>query len=141
MSYNEYFYMAVFSNSFSIPWHSIQQHRIKGIRLVSVETAKSQYDFFSLNSRRPSNDFVRFFSVQTTLQKYCEYNLHNNDVYRYLWYSCLYIYIVVWMLKNLMPLLFDGWWLFKVKKLHWLFVVCSLTSSMPLIRCCCMLRH
>ena len=34
---------------------------------VSMETAKSQYEFFTINSRRPSidNDF-RFFSTQTT---------------------------------------------------------------------------
>ena len=38
---------------------------------------------------------------------------------------------VVWTLKNLTSLSFDGRRLFKVIKSHWLFAVSTLTSSVP----------
>ena len=62
--------MAVFSNNFSIQWHNIQLHGIRSTGLVSLENAKSQCEFVTLNSHRPSNDHdVNFLSAQTTLQK------------------------------------------------------------------------
>ena len=53
LSCSDYFYMVVFSDVLSILWRSIQQHRMRGTALVIKETAKSQCEFFTLNSRQP----------------------------------------------------------------------------------------
>ena len=47
-----------------------------GTGSVRMETAKSQCEFVTLNSRRPSNDYdVRFFSTQLTSQKFKFYDV------------------------------------------------------------------
>ena len=44
---------------------------VRGTGLVSVETVKSQCDFFTLNSHRLSSDYdVKFFSIQITTYMY-----------------------------------------------------------------------
>ena len=85
MSFKEYFYMDALSDNFSIQWRSMQQHQIRSIGLVSVETAKSQRNFFTLNDRRPSNDNdVKFFNIQTAIAQKLQIRMN----------------IVVWTLKN-----------------------------------------
>ena len=50
--------------------NDIAYSNIRDTGSLSLETAKGQCAFFTLNSRRPSIDYdARFFSTQTTLQK------------------------------------------------------------------------
>ena len=64
---------------------------MKGTGLVSLETAKSQCEFFTLNSHRPSNDNdVRFIRLKTSQKnrvlQLCllglayEYALNDSDI-------------------------------------------------------------
>ena len=56
--------------------NNVQLHQIRGTAPVSIETAKRQCNFFTLNSHRPSIDYdVRLFSIQTTLRENGEYAL------------------------------------------------------------------
>ena len=51
--------------------HIIQQHWIRDTGPVSMETAKSQCAFFTLNSFQPSIDYdVKFCSTQPASQKF-----------------------------------------------------------------------
>ena len=44
--------MVAFSDDLPILWRINQQHRMRGTGPVSMKTAKSQCEFFNLNSRR-----------------------------------------------------------------------------------------